>query len=114
MTRFLEDAVDAADDGTPISPPWEAKRTPVVPVGVVQEARVSGPGKQHGVLPVSPRVQPPKPSGPRRHKELVLNLTDEEYAAFKAMADAEEMPVSTWARLRVKEAVDLLKAGEGC
>lgn len=101
LTRWFEDAVDEADD--------EAEG---VPMGGVQEAGVPGGGEQQRVVPDPCGVQPPKPTPARRSKELTLNLTDEEYAALKAMADGDEMPPSTWARLRVMDALDLLKAGE--
>lgn len=105
-TYKMEYAVDDADD--------EAERKAQgVPVGRVQETGVSGGGELVGALPDPRGVQPKKPPGSRRSKELTLNLTDEEYAAIKAMADAEEMPPSTWARLRVKDALDLMGGG-GC
>lgn len=96
----MEYAVDDADD--------EAEG---VPVGRVQEAGMPGGGEQQRVLPDPRGVQPAKPTPPRRSKELTLNLTDEEYAAIKAMADGDEMPPSTWARLRVMDALGLLGGG---
>ncbi len=101
LTRFLEDAVDAADD--------EAEG---IQMGGVQEARVSGGGEQHGVLPEARRAQPSRPQPARRSKTLELNLTDAEYAAIKAYAEGDEMPPSTWARLKIMDALALLKAGE--
>ncbi len=86
-------------------------------MGGVQEARVSGGGEQHGAVPEARRAQPsrPQPSRPqppRRTKTLELNLTDEEYATIKAYAEGDEMPPSTWARLKIMDALALLKAGE--
>ena len=100
LTRYLEDAVDEADD--------EAEG---VSVDRVQEAGVPGGGELDGAVPDPRGVQPKKPTPPRRSKELTLNLTDEEYAAIKAMADGDEMPPSTWARLRVMDAIGLLGGG---
>lgn len=100
LTRYLEDAVDEADD--------EAEG---VSVDRVQEAGVPGGGELDGAVPDPRGVQPKKPTPPRRSKELTLNLTDEEYAAIKAMADGDEMPPSTWARLRVMDALGLLGGG---
>lgn len=104
LTRWFEDAVDEADD--------EAERgAQGVPVGRVQEAGMPSGGEQQRVVPDPRGVQPAKPAPPRRSKELTLNLTDEEYAAIKAMADGDEMPPSTWARLRVMDALGLLGGG---
>lgn len=100
-TYRMEYAVDDADD--------EAEG---IQMGGVQEARVSGGGEQHGVLPEARRAQPSRPQPARRSKTLELNLTDAEYAVVKAYAEGDEMPPSTWARLKIMDALALLKAGE--
>ena len=104
LTRWLEDAVDEADD--------EAEAKTRVAVGVVRQADMPCPGQQHGALPETRGVQPPGVKPKTRSKELVLNLTDAEYATIKAYAEGDEMPPSTWARLKIMDALALLKAGE--
>lgn len=104
-TYRMEYAVDDADD--------EAEREAKgIPVGRMQEAGMPGSGEQQRALPDPRGIQPKKPTGPRRSKELTLNLTDEEYATIKAYAEGDEMPPSTWARLKIMDALALLKAGE--
>ena len=103
LTRYFEDAVDAADD--------EAEAKARVAVGGVQAPDVPRPREQHGVLPETRGVQPERRKPSARSKELTLNLTEAEYAAIRAHAEGEEMPPSTWARLQVMAALDLLKAG---
>jgi len=101
FTRYMEDAVDAADD--------EAEG---IPVGGLLPPWVSRSRKQQRVLSTPPRAQPSGPQSARRTRALELNLTDEEYAAIKALAVKGGLSPSTWARLRVMDAMALLKAGE--
>lgn len=88
LTRYMEDAVDAADD--------EAEGRAVGTVFPVSKSC-----EQVRAVPATPtRVQPE-----RRGKTVKLNLTDSEMKDIRALADKGKTSISGWLRaLVIKEA----------